>query len=95
MEMQFCNRCLSRGMKTESVGYIPLPDIVADNRAETTRQLPIRVCQRHYDEALEQCFYVLRNDQVDDAGSAEFDKRSWAKHIAIRGSRQLGYRARL
>lgn len=82
INMEVCDRCLPNIVAT-AIGYIPCND-----------QRRIRVCERHFDVALDDCYYVLLNDQPPDSESYDFEKRILEKHIKIRGSRQMKYKPR-
>ena len=83
-----CDRCKKEHRVTPAIGFIPLP-LLPDMAAQRRR---IKVCQRHIAEAEEACYYVLRFGQ-DEASwdSSDFEKRVWAKHIRLRGSRRLKF----
>lgn len=76
-----CDRCPNG--EGHAVGFIPIGE---NNR--------INVCKRHMEEARRLCYYVLRNDQNENAGSSDFDHRTWKKHIQLRGSREFKFEPR-
>lgn len=74
-----CDRC-KPSMLVSAIGYIPTGDAKR-----------INVCQRHHEEAVERCYFVVRNGDSLDY-SPDFDKRTWDKHVRLRGSRRLKFR---
>ena len=89
--MPLCDRCLKRNKGKTAIGYIPLPDRITEQRSAANEANRINVCQFHYEQAVELCYYVLLNDKRDDSPSSSFEHRTWEKHIKLRGSRDLKY----
>lgn len=82
--MPLCDWCPDHRdvKKEESVGFIPMP-----NEDKT-----IHLCAIHFELAKERCYFVLKNGQgPDTSNDVGFDKRTWAKHVQLRGSRDYKF----
>lgn len=63
--------------------YLPMP---------AGTQGDIAVCAQHEQEAQLACYFIV--SIAHGAQDADFDMRTWAKHIALRGGKSLKYRPR-
>lgn len=84
-----CDRCKLTKDTTPAYGFIPLPDKLNEKRDQQGDKHRIHVCLKHFQQAVENCFYVLKLGQFDDSHSSVFDKNIRAKHRRVRGNDRL------